>query len=152
MKLSDEQVIEIMQGVIDLYFKPNFIELGMDATGQWLNSLEARCVDGNGEIWGMDYTYWLANGRKPGVMPPVSSLIPWVNAKMGIGGKEANSIAWAIAIKIKNEGTSYYPNGTDLLEVLTSKEVTDYVYEKAGLAFSTEINKILKKQLDDNFA
>ena len=152
MKLPDEIIIETMQGVIDNFLKPKFIELGMNASGQWLDSLEPRIVDGNGEIWGVDYTYWLANGRKPGKIPPVSALIPWVNAKFGIGGKEAVSIAWAVAKKIEQEGTSYYPNGTDLLEVLKSKEVIDFVNSKLQAEITVEINKILKKQLNDNFA
>ncbi len=62
MFLKDEQIIEVMQGVINDFLKPKFISLGMNASGQWLNSLEARANNGNGEIWGMDYTYYLANG------------------------------------------------------------------------------------------
>lgn len=141
-----------MQGVIDNFLKPKFISLGMNATGQWLNSLEARAVNGNGEIWGMDYTYWLANGRKSGTAPPVSVLIPWVNAKFGIGGNEARGIAFAVAAKIKKEGTSYYPEGTDLLEVLNSPEVINYIYSKIREGLTVEVNRILKKQLDDNFS
>lgn len=151
-KIPDELIIKTMQGVIDNYLKPKFISLGMNATGKWLESLEARAVNGNGEIWGMYYTYWLANGRKPGKMPPVSALIPWVNAKFGVGGKEAIGIAWAVATKIKNEGTEYYPDGTDLLEVLYSEDVRKYVFEQISTFFSVEINKILKKQLNDTFA
>ncbi|HAF29115.1 MAG TPA: hypothetical protein DCG75_08715, partial [Bacteroidales bacterium] len=129
-KISDEIIIEAIQGVIDNFLKPIFISLGMNATGRWLDSLEARAVNGNGEIWGMDYTYWLANGRKPGKMPPVSALIPWVNAKFGVGGKEAIGIAWAVATKLKNEGNNYYPDGTDLLTVLESQEVKQYLIGK----------------------
>ena len=151
-KISDEIIIEAIQGVIDNFLKPIFISLGMNATGRWLDSLEARAVNGNGEIWGMDYTYWLANGRKPGKMPPVSALIPWVNAKFGVGGKEAIGIAWAVATKLKNEGNNYYPDGTDLLTVLESQEVKQYLIGKFETFFSIEINKILKKQLNDNFA
>ena len=141
-----------MQGVVDNFLKPKFISLGMNATGKWLESLEAKAVNGNGEIWGMDYSYWLAHGRKPGTMPPVSKLIPWVNAKFGIGGKEAIGIAWAVATKIKNEGTSYYPDGTDLLEVLHSDAVNKFVSESLATFVTIEINRILIKQLNDNFA
>lgn len=141
-----------MQGVIDEFLKPKFISLGMNASGQWLESLTPMVVNGNGEIWGMDYTYWLAHGRRPGTKPPISALLPWVTAKFGIGGKEALSIAFAVSKKIEKEGTEYYPNGTDLLEVLHSKEVTNYIYSRYKIAFEVEINKILKKQLDDNFA
>ena len=152
MRLPDEIIIQTMQGVVDNFLKPKFISLGMNATGKWLESLEAKAVNGNGEIWGMDYTYWLAHGRKPGTMPPVSKLIPWVNAKFGVGGKEAIGIAWAVAKKIKNEGTSYYPDGTDLLEVLNSDQVKNYIYSQFKEGITVEINKILIKQLNDNFA
>lgn len=152
IRIPDELIISTMQGVIDLFLKPKFNELGMSASGQWLDSLEARVVNGVGEIWGMDYTYWLANGRKPGKAPPIAPLISWVNAKFGIGGNEAKSIAFAVAAKIKKEGTNYYPEGTDLLEVLNSKEVLDYIYSKFQESVTVEINKILKKQIHDNFA
>ncbi len=151
-KIPDELIIKTMQGVIDNFLKPKFISLGMNATGKWLESLEARAVNGNGEIWGMDYTYWLAHGRKPGKMPPINALIPWVNAKFGVGGREAIGIAWAVATKIKNEGTEYYPDGTDLLEVLYSEDAKKYVFEQISTFFSIEINKLLKKQLNDTFA
>lgn len=152
IRIPDELIISTITGVIDLFLKPKFIELGMNATGQWLNSLEARAVNGNGEIWGMDYTYWLVNGRKGGAAPPVSVLIPWVNAKFGIGGNEARSIAFAVAQKIKKEGTNYYPEGTELLEVLNSKEVLDYIYSQFKEGMKVEVNKILIKQINDNFS
>jgi len=152
IRIPEELIIETMQGVIDNFLKPKFISLGMNATGKWLESLEARSVNGNGEIWGMDYTYWLVNGRKEGKSPPVSALIPWVNAKFGVGGNQAKSIAFAVATKIKNEGTRFYPEGTDLLEVLQSKDVSEYIYSKIKQGMTVEINRILTRQINDNFA
>lgn len=151
IRLSDEVILATMQGVIDLFLKPKFISLGMNASGQWLETLEPRVQNGQGQIWGMNYTYWLAHGRSSGTMPPISALIPWVNAKFGIGGSEAVSIAWAVAKKIEKEGTEYYPEGTDLLEILHSKEVADYIYSQYREGFTTEISEVLKKQLHDNF-
>lgn len=151
MKLSDEIILETIQGVIDNFLKPKFIALGMNATGSWLNSIEAKVNNGRGEIWGKDYTYWLVNGRKGGTAPPIGALVPWVQAKFGIGGKQGIGIAFAVAAKIKREGTSYYPQGTDLLEILKSKEVLDYIYEKLSAAVTVEISQRLKKQLNDNF-
>lgn len=152
IRIPDELILQTIQGVIDNFLKPKFIELGMNATGQWLNSLEARVNNGNGEIWGMDYTYFLVNGRKPGKAPPVSALLPWVNAKFAIGGSEALSVAFAVVQKIKNEGTNYYPEGTDLLEILNSPEVINYIYSQLKEGVTVEINKILIKQLNDNFS
>jgi hypothetical protein len=150
VKLSNEEIIRIMQGVIDNFLKPKFISLGMNATGSWLESLEARANEGNGEIWGNDYTFYLVNGRKPGKAPPVSALVPWVQAKLGIGGKQGVGIAFAISKKIAKEGTSYYPNGTDLLEVLESKEVIEYIYQEIGVSFNIQIEKQLKRIINDN--
>lgn len=152
IKIPDELILETMNGVINIFLIPKFLSLGMDATHKWLNSLEARVNNGNGEIWGIDYTYWLVNGRKGGTAPPISALLPWVTAKFGIGGNEAKGIAFAVANKIKAEGTNYYPEGTDLLEVLNSPECKTYVTEQLQTWFTIEINKVLKKQLDDNFS
>lgn len=130
--IPNDKIIEVMQGVIDNFLKPKFIELGMNASGDWLNSLEARANLNEGEIWGFDYTYYLVNGRAGGKRPPIAPLIRWVGYKFGLSGQEAISTAYAVATKIEREGTNYYPNGTDLLEVLQSKEVSDYVNNSIG--------------------
>jgi len=150
-RLPDEVILATMQGVIDNFLKPKFISLGMNATGQWLETLEPRVENGQGQIWGMYYTYWLAHGRKGGTMPPVSALIPWVTAKFGIGGNEAKGVAFAVAKKIEKEGTEYYPQGTDLLEILHSKDVADYIYSQYKEGITVEISETLKKQIHDNF-
>lgn len=151
IQISEELYLNVLQGVIDNFMKPKFIELGMNATGEWLNTIQPRIVEGRGEIWGMDYTYFLANGRAPGRRPPVNALLPWVNAKFGIGGNEALSIAFAVATKIGNEGTRFYPEGTDLLEILNSNEVKKYIYENLGEALRVEISALMIKQIRDNF-
>jgi hypothetical protein len=106
-----------------LFLKPKFRELGMPATGEWEENIEAR---GN-EVWGRAYTEQLVNGREPGRMPPVEAIEKWLLAKFGVVDRNR---AWAIAVKIKNEGTSWYPNGSDLLEVLESQEVVNYITEQ----------------------
>lgn len=132
MYLSDEVILDVIQGVIDDILKPKFISLGMNASGQWLNSLEARVNNNAGEIWGMDYTYYLANGRAPGKRPPITPLVQWVGHKLGYSGQQAIGVAFAVANKIAKEGTSYYPQGTDLLEVLNSDEVSEYIKDRIG--------------------
>lgn len=151
IQIREELYLNVLQGVIDNFMKPRFIDLGMNASGDWLNSIQPRIVEARGEIWGMDYTYFLANGRPPGKRPPVSALLPWVNAKFGIGGKEALSIAFAVSTKIGNEGTRFYPDGTDLLEILNSNEVKKYIYENLGEALRVEISALMIKQIRDNF-
>lgn len=52
----------------------------------------------------MAYAEPVELGTKPH-MPPVDALIPWVEAKLGIGAEQAEAVAYAIARKIKREGT-----------------------------------------------
>lgn len=160
IRIPDELIISTIQGVIDLFLKPKFIELGMDASGQWLNSLEARAVNGNGEIWGMDYTYWLNNGRQPNKdQSPeklkawayyygINVIKPWADAK---GLVFDNPIA--VAYNIGKNGTRSRPERIGFLEdVLNSKEVLDYIYSQLQEGVTIEINKVLIKQIHDNFA
>lgn len=151
IQVAPEIWIETMQGVIDNFLKPKFIELGMNASGQWLSSLEARYNNNRGEIWGMDYTYYLANGRRSGKRPPISPLVSWVGHKFGLQGTQAVSAAFAVANKIAAEGTNYYPDGTDLIDVLSSKEVLNYVYSKLGIAVSASFRKELIANMKKTF-
>lgn len=150
--ISDEAIKEVMQDVIDNYLIPTFLTLGMNASGQWLKSLQADALNGVGYIKGIDYTYYLVNGRAPGKRPPIQPLIAWVGHKFGIYGDEAKSAAFAIAKKIEREGTEYYPNGTQLLEVLQSQEVTQYVYDKMRIQVNGSIEAQIKRQLNLTFA
>lgn len=130
--IDDNKIREVMQGVIDGYLIPRFVQLGMNASGEWIHSLQADSINGVGYIKGKHYTIQLVNGRSPGKRPPISPLQQWVSNKLGISGEEGRGIAFAIATKIEKEGTDYYPEGTDLLEVLNSPEVKNYIYNEMG--------------------
>lgn len=147
MKIPDSKITEVMQGVIDNFLKPRFIALGMNATGKWLEALQPYAENGIGYIKGMDYTYYLANGRAGGTMPPIAPLQAWVGAKLGKYGSEGLSIAWAVAKKIEREGTDYYPEGTDLVDILNSKEVLDYVYGSFTGFIKLEIELEIKRRI-----
>lgn len=157
MKLSNEDIVKIMQGVIDNFLKPKFISLGMNATGSWLESLEARANDGNGEIWGNDYSEWLSKGRAPNKdksPEAIRKFAVWAGSTFIKDWALAKGITIppiAIAYKIARDGTNYYPTGTDLLEVLESKEAIEYIYKEVGVGFNIQIEKQLKRIINDNF-
>lgn len=44
-------------------------------------------------------------GRRPGSMPPTGPIALWAQKKLGIEEKSATGVAFAIAMKIKKEGT-----------------------------------------------
>lgn len=139
MEFSTEEIEKIIRGVIDLFLIPKFRELGMPATGEWEDNIEAR----ENEIWGTPYTQQLVEGRPPGTMPPVDAIQKWATVKLGISDR---SVAWAIATKIKNEGTTWYPEGSDLLEVLSSQEVTDYIAQELGRIIVVRVQEEFSRQ------
>lgn len=147
LKPPDELIRQTLEEVIQIYLIPKFLSLGMNASGSWINSLSVEVIDGTGYIKGKDYTYYLVNGRGPGNRPPVTPLISWVAQKLGKTGAEGKGIAFAIANKIAKEGTEYFPNGTDLLEVLQSPEVTNYVYQQLGGYMAGQIRNEIVRQL-----
>ena len=115
----------IITEIINLYLIPKFEELGMEATGEWRENVHSK----GSELWGRDYTKYLVEGRPPSQkMPPISRLEEWVRAKFGYTDpKQIRSVAFAVAHKIQAEGTSYYPDGTDLMEILESNQVAEYI-------------------------
>lgn len=142
MEIPNEIVERVLNEVVERFLKPKFISLGMNASGDWLNALEVR----GSEIWGMDYTEYLVRGRSGGTRPPIAPLIRWVGQKFGLSGQEAISTAYAVATKIEIEGTNYYPNGTDLLEVLESREVKEFVMRELSQYVIKEVNQTFVRQ------
>ncbi len=146
MVIPDAKFEEILNDVIRLYLIPKHKELGMEATGEWINSLETK---GN-TIRGRKYTEQLVYGRKAGKAPPIAPLEKWVNAKFGITGKEATSFAFAISKKIAKEGTSWkQKGGSDLLEVLETRQVLDFINSKLARYFQTEISLQIIRNLQE---
>lgn len=129
IKIEQEEIEKVIDDVIRLFLIPKFRELGMPASGEWEENVEAR---GN-EIWGRDYTEYLVEGRPPNQDQSEEAIRRWVGwagstiLKDWVSSKGLNINPYAVAYKIAREGTSWYPNGSDLLEVLESQEVADYI-------------------------
>ncbi len=143
MKDIIERVLsEVLPSLVDSYDR-----LGMRASGDWAEALEVKADDRVGQIWGNDYTQYLTNGREPGGMPPVSALEKWVGDKFGISGPEATSAAWAISKKIAKEGTTWYPQGSDLLEAVFTDEVVNSIIKEVGFQVSQQLAQELIREI-----
>ena len=121
--------------------------LGMRATGNWERELDVDVVAGNGkfvaQIVGEQYTEQLVFGRKPGTMPPIREIELWIQDK-GVfqvqSEAEVSSLAFAIALTIKNEGTTYYKQGgTDLLDAVITPKRIQSIIDKVGDFYAKEI-------------
>lgn len=153
MKPEDIFKNEMLSLKADLIQK--HIDLGMKATGKWIDNLEVFVeteVDFYiAEIIGLDYTEQLVQGREPGAMPPIQNLVEWIEAKpiTPRDNISVESLAWAIAKKIAREGTNYFPEGTDLVEAVITKERIQKIIDNVGELlindFKLEINEALNR-------
>ncbi len=126
-------------------------ELGMKASGQWIESLENRSERLSGQLWGEPYTEQLVNGRGPGKFPPIKMIEKWIYDK-GItpDGIKISSLAFLIARKIAKEGTEYFKQGgTDLVEAVITpqriQDIIDKVTEFQINSFLSDITGVIKK-------
>lgn len=148
MEFTKEEIEPIINEVIYLFLIPKFRELNMDASGEWERNVEAR----GSEIWGRDYTEYLVDGRPPNRDQSPEAMKAWVGwagstiLNEWVNNKGLNINPYAVAWKIAREGNNYYPKGTDLLEVLNSQEVKDYITESLGRIITVKVEQEFKRQ------
>lgn len=136
--------------IVDL--KAKHIQLGMKASGKWVEGLENVSSGTTGKVIGEDYTYQLVNGRKEGKFPPVEAIKQWIIDK-GIVNKikgeiSVSSLAFLIARKIAREGTKYYQQGgTDLVDSVVTPERIQSIINKVGIQATVNTVQVLTKQL-----
>lgn len=142
-----EVIEEALAKAIEV-LKDKHEDLGMTASGRWKEELEGEAQTNLGIIKGAKYTYQLVHGRKPGKRPPISALTSWVEDKFGYRGQEAKSMAFAVANKIAERGTSWFEKGgSDLLEILESKEVQDSFFGYIGAQLKVIVSEQLTRDL-----
>jgi hypothetical protein len=138
------EIERILLEVIKRFLIPKHEALGMKASGKWIESLE---VVGN-VIRGQKYTEQLVNGRAGGSLPPINAIENWVKAKFGYSGNEARQTAWAVAKSIEKKGTTWHQKGgSDLLEVLETQEVKDFINQELGKYITADFKLQIQRQL-----
>lgn len=160
--LEAKDIEDILNEVVDTFLIPRFMELGMNATGNWLQQLEIRSeVDENfgiGVIRGEHYSEYLALGRMPNKVQDTDALRRWA---YGMANSNPEFMAWLeargltdygvqIAYKIGQEGTSWYKQGgTDLIEILSSKEVVEFITERISVLLISGAKAEIQRELKE---
>jgi hypothetical protein len=138
------EVERILTEVIKRFLIPKHETLGMKASGKWIESLEVE----ENVIRGEKYTEQLVYGRAGGSLPPINAIENWVKAKFGYSGNEAKQTAWAVAKSIEKKGTTWHQKGgSDLLEVLETQEVKDYIQQELGKYITADFKLQIQRQL-----
>lgn len=148
--VSDEQIQKVMQGVIDNYLIPSFIESGHNASGKFIESLSADGYDNKGYINGNDYIYFIINGREPNKDQSPEALnhfMKWAGYYIfrdWVKDKGINGSPYAIAYSVGKNG---YKGDPTILNVLQSAEVQNYVYNEMGIYLSGQITITVQESI-----
>ena len=109
-------------------------ELGMEASGDWIKSIEVDATQTKAILYGNSYTEQLVNGRAPGKFPPIDAISKWIIDKdLPLIDITVSSLAFLIARKIAREGTEYFKQGgTDLIEAVITPERIQSILDKVS--------------------
>jgi len=131
-------------------------DLGMKATGDWIDSVEVVMNAKGGKILANDYTEWLVQGRPPNKNSSEEEIRKWA---VGFGSEGGKIYEWAkakninispiaIAYSIARNGTKSYPEGTDLIDGVHTDQREDEILEAVGESIIQITNKILIRDLE----
>lgn len=152
--LTETDIREVTQKVIETFVIPDFEKRGHDASGNWKRSVAVRTEVNKGIITAPDYTGTLTDGRGPNkdqnpenvrkwVMwfaPNVFA--PWLDAKGLIGNP------YTLAYNIARYGTDIYKKGgSDFLEVLYTPEVQNFIVTELGNKLKVRVVERLTEEI-----
>lgn len=133
--------------------KDKHIQLGMKASGNWIDELEVQTTELSGTLLGAPYTEQLEDGRKKGGRPPIEAIKKWIVEK-GIvnsirGSVSVTSLAFAIATKIGKEGWKRKDHGgVELVSQIVTPQRMQSIINKIGqnevFIFTERLSKELK--------
>lgn len=147
-EIFDEEFNLIKQDLIKKH-----IQLGMKASGNWINSLTVFTDKDTGRISGEKYTEQLIFGRRPGKFPPINAIKKWIIDKgiiRRIKGKiTISSLAFLIARKIARSGTRYFQQGgTDLISSVITQRRIQNIINKVGAELTIVFVLSLEKEFE----
>lgn len=125
-------------------------ELGMKASGEWLDSVEDRTKNLSGSIWALHYSEYLEDGREPGKFPPVDKIVKWIQDKPIIprDNISVSSLAYLIGRKIAAEGWDRKDyGGVELVSQVITPERVQEIIDKCSDFQIREFNSQIKSFL-----
>lgn len=154
--ITQENILEITNGVIDNFLKPHFIEKGLSASGSTVDSMTARTEINKGIISANASIGAALYGRGPNkdqndeavnnwvkwFAPNVFQ--PWMNIR-GLSGSP-----YALAHTIAREGSRRFRENdpSDFLEILKTEEVRQYLKSKLSIFVKANLQVVLKDSIE----
>ena len=154
IQIPDEQIQKVMYGVINDFLIPDFIKSGHNASGELIASLAGDGYDNKGFINGNAYISFVIDGRKPNKDQSPEALnhfMRWAGHyifKQWVKDKGITASPYAIAYHVGKYG---YEGDKDLLNILISPEVNNYVYEQMGVYLNGQIKLTVQQSIKQLF-
>lgn len=131
-------VLQKMEADIVRYFERNKINV----TGWLRNSITSEVQREAGRVVGIigtnnQYAVYVHEGTRPH-WPPVNPIKNWVIRKLGITGKDVESVTWAVRKKIATKGTEGKPYFRFILNQYQNK-IEQMVIERMNKQLNVEV-------------
>lgn len=144
-------VIIVDQSVNDIKNKPITKYGAANASGKLAKSIRYEVDKGILTVTGLDYSYYVEKGRKPGKFPPKQPILDWIEAKGIVADISKESLAFLIQRKIAKEGTTaYQQGGTKLFEDILNPKLIGELQSDLVLTFKNVLVSQMKSALTTN--
>lgn len=146
MRTGKEIIFDFLEGIR----KDTIDDLHAKNMSQGDLGLKTQATDDSGQLSGNHYWYFLVHGRKPGKMPPIDSILGWLEKKGITADIPQRSLAFLIARKIGRLGTDIYLGLRPALALpqiieVREKEFKGDIREHFREQFKQQIGDQLKK-------
>lgn len=140
--LTEQLVNDIKTKLIQRRGASGSFSSPVNASGQLADSIKYTIDGYRLKIQGNDYIYYLQNGRKAGGRPPIKVIRQWIDDKGILPNKGSkDSLAWAIAKKIEEEGTTIWKaGGSDLVSGIFNEALQQSIESDFANLIASEIS------------
>jgi hypothetical protein len=140
--LTEQLVNDIKTKLIQRLGVSGSFSSPVNASGQLADSIKYTIDGYRLKIQGNDYIYYLQNGRKAGGRPPIKVIRQWIDDKGILPNKGSkDSLAWAIAKKIEEEGTTIWKaGGSDLVSGIFNEALQQSIEADFANLIASEIS------------
>lgn len=154
MFLSESDIKQIGQEVLEKFVIPSYMKSGHNASGDLLASFRVRAEGDKAIISGHDQAQYLIFGRNPNKDQSPEALRNWVKwfapnvLQPWMQSKGISGSPYPIAYKIARDGTKMHrEGGENFLAVLSSQDVSQYIQDRVKGIATVRISETLKEYL-----
>ena len=147
IKLTEQLVNDIQNKLILRQGARGQFSSPVNASGALAESIKYTIDGYRLKVQGNDYIYYLQYGRKAGGRPPIKAIRQWIDDK-GITPEKGSkdSLAWAIAKKIEQEGTTIYKaGGSELVSGIFNEALQQSIESDFANLIASEISSEILK-------